>query len=203
VTASEPTRLFRPDLAVLAPAAWRARASIELVEPNLRAHVVMTLDDLGEDDSLDSYSGAYGTVLAERAPHYEELRREMVALSDGRPVVVRRFRWRAEGAEPVEQVQVYVVQGGRGLAATLSSPRPLDELEPRVLELVEGARLEGRSGGMLARVADDPRSRTYAAFERGELATTLRRALGNGHTQSTGRDEWTPVREAWERAARP
>jgi hypothetical protein len=195
--AGGPRRAFRPELNLLLPESWVARASVELIEPEIDAHVLITFDDLGEHGTLDDYVEGYGSVLESRTPNYEEVRRESVELTAGRAAIVRQFRWQPDGGAPVEQLQVYLVDGQRGVAATLSTPRPLAEVEPAFVDLLRGITTAAPPVGGLARLADDPRSRTFDALERGDLAAAPRR--GNGGVPEAGR--WQDARTAWEARA--
>ena len=195
---ADSVRVYRPSLSLSVPPGWLARTSVELIEPSLEARVVVALDELGEQGSLDEYADSYGAMFQDSAPNYQELRREHVLLADRRPAVLRRFRWQPEGGDAIEQLQVYFLQGSRGVAATLSSPRSLDQLESHALELIAGIRLDGAPGGGLVRLADDPRSRTYEALERGELATPRTDDGRDGGEDSSG---WQAARTAWNAGA--
>lgn len=192
--ASPPRRLFGPDLRLLVPHDWLARAAVELLHPELKAHVLVTFDDIGEQGTLDEYVDSYGSVHESRTPNYEEVRRSQVELGGSRLAVLRQFRWQADGGRPVEQLQAYVVDGQSGIAATLSTPRPLAEVEPLFLELLGGIVSAGAPGVGLVRLVDEPRSRTFDALERGQLAAA--RGGSNGPAPDSGR--WRDARTAWE-----
>jgi hypothetical protein len=202
--AGQPSRVFNPGLSILLPDGWIARASVELVAPDVQTVITATLEDTAADTVLEEYADAHGAMLAEQVEGYEQMSCKIVALPEDRRALVRRFAWTPEGLSRTEQVQLYVVENGRGLVATaIAEDTDLDGLERRLRDLAAGIQFVGSAPrGGLTRVVDDPRSRTYAAFERGELATTLERALGREGVERPGSEAWRSPREAWEQAAR-
>jgi hypothetical protein len=201
---AHPLRRFSPGVSILLPEGWAARASLELVSAEQRTIVSVTIDEAGPLTELEEYAAAYGKLLAEQLAGYGELNLGRRPLRDGRPALVRRFVWAPEGGSgPIEQVQLYLVENKRGLVATaLAQEAGLDEIESRLREVVSGVRLDGSAPTVgLARAGDDPRSRTYAAFERGELTTSLERALGGTVGGRADPDVWRTARESWEQAA--
>jgi hypothetical protein len=196
---------FQAGLTALVPGGWLVRESVELASPTGEARVAASVDLVGPETSLEEYAGMYGEALVERLPQYEEVRVEPIAHPAGGRALLRRFRWTPEDAEAVGELQLYTLAGGRGVCATASTTETgLARLEPQLRSILLGFSLPaGPSPGGLVRFADDPRNRTYAAFERGELATTLEQVLGGGGSDGTEREAWRSAREAWERAGRP
>jgi hypothetical protein len=198
--AGHPIRVFNPGLSVLLPGGWTARASIELVAPEARTVITATLEETAPETALEEYAAAHEALLSAQVEGYEEMSCRTIAMSDGRAAVMRRFAWAPADSGRIEQVQLYVLGNGRGLVATaVSEDADIAGLEQRLQEVAAGIQFGGSAPrGGLGRVAADPRSRTYAAFERGELATRLERVL---ETEGLERKAWRSAREAWEQAA--
>jgi hypothetical protein len=165
-------RAFSPRLVAAVPDAWVVRGTIELVSQDLRARVVASAEELPADATLEGYLEQQAQLLTEHFPSYEELGVERVSTASGSEAVLRRFTWQPPEWPAVGQLQLYAVEGGRGLVVTASTEADrFAELEPVLREVVLGVRLElsaGREGAVI-RTGTSPRDRTYAALDAGAL----------------------------------
>ncbi len=165
-------RAFSPRLAATVPDGWVARGTVELASADLRARVVASAEELPADATIEDYLEQHEKMLTEHFPGYEELGVERVPTASGSEAVLRRFTWQPPDWPAVGQLQLYAVQGGRGLVVTASAEADrFAEIEPALREVVLGIRLELSAGreGAVVRTGTGPREQTYAALDAGAL----------------------------------
>ena len=101
---------------------WLVRESVQYTLADGSANVIMSSEPLTEGLTLADYAGLQGELLAREFAGYEQLGYERVpvlGLADG---FRRRFTWTPVNGVPVTQVQLYALDGGRGVTATATTP---------------------------------------------------------------------------------
>jgi hypothetical protein len=194
---------FRSALTALIPEGWIVRESIEFGSPKGEGYVVAASDTLPSALTTDEYAERYGKQLGERLPEYEELQVETITRGPGETAVIRSLRWSPPQGEPVAELHLYAVQDGRGIIArACSRAEAFGELEPKLRALVTAVGMTSPAPRVgVLRVEDTPRTRTYAALETGQLATTPARAFGfepNAGEEAQGAED--EVEQAWKQA---
>lgn len=192
------------------PEGWIARESIELASPEQQGYVFVSADLLPKALTADEYAEGYGKQMRERLSGYEELESENVELAGGQPAIVRSFRWTPPEGAPIAELHLYAVRDRRGILARAScAEERFTENEPRLREVLLGIDLgtpPSRTG--VFRSDDSPQSRTFGAFEAGQLTTTRAEAFGlapsNGDSDGDAMTAWGEARDSWQkgRAAR-
>jgi hypothetical protein len=167
-------RTFSPRISATVPDGWVIRGTIELASQELEARVIASTEQLPPDATLDNLLERHDRMLAEHFPGYHELSAERLSSPSGAPALLRSFTWDPPESPSVGQVQLYVVDRGRGLVVTASAERErFAEIEPALREVVLGVKLEagavGEGDGAVMRTGLGPRERTYAAFDAGVL----------------------------------
>jgi hypothetical protein len=190
---------FRSDLTALIPSGWLVRESIELASVDDNAYVTAAVDAVDPKTTAHQLAERYATVLSKQLSGYEEIRIDEADLPGGRSAVVRKFRWTPPSGEPVEELQMYAVQDGRGVVATaMARETGFDELEPKLRELLAGIGIgtPASAGGVL-RSDGSARNRTYEVFEAGLLTTSPAREEADPGEPAPA---WTEARASWQRA---
>jgi tetratricopeptide (TPR) repeat protein len=130
---------FESHLSVGRPPGWTVKESVTLYEPSGRANVIVTTEPVPPGTTTEDYADAAGRQLeeSEQFPGYRELKREQTEV-DGLPAVIRKFEWKpAESGAPFTQIQLYQVDGPRGLTATgTTTSESWDDLEPDLEQLL-------------------------------------------------------------------
>jgi hypothetical protein len=165
-------RSFSPRLAAAVPDGWVVRGTVELASPELQARIIASTEDLPADATLDDLLQRHERALAEHFPGYEELGVERLSTASGVPAVLRSFTWKPPEWPAIGQLQLYLVDRGRGLVVTASAEQErFAEIQPALREAVLGIRLEAAGGGdgAVVRTGTGPRERTYAALDAGVL----------------------------------
>jgi hypothetical protein len=192
------TPRFKPRLSASVPEGWLVRESIELMAPDERVSVLATGNLVSPETTLEQYAEQVAAELREHAPGYEELSLETVDLG-GRPAMLRKLRWTPEGAEPVSELQMYLVADGRALAAIARSRGEMVEADLRAL--LAGIQLEQlpRTEAAIHRLETTARRQTYEAFEAGQLTTTAAQAfeLDSQDGQAQQPSGWGDARADW------
>jgi hypothetical protein len=122
----------------------------------------------------------------------------------GAQEIFRRLRWKPPDRDEVAELHRYLVRDKRGIVARAVCPAErFAELEPRLRELLASIAVGTPAArGGVVRTEDTAQSRTYAAFESGQLTTTRAQAFGltpeNGQAKAS--QVWEQTREAWQKA---
>jgi hypothetical protein len=200
-------RRFSPGMTALIPEGWVIRESIEFASPAERAYVIASAYIPPADTTSAQLAEAQGNFLRERLPEYDEVSLVETSLPHGGAGLVRSFRWTPPEGERLAELQLYAVANGRAIVLTARSPAEgFDEREPKLRELLLGIGFGGQgSAGGIFRRHDTPVSRTYAAYEGGDLATTAAQAFGLEATQDETSSEqvtatWKCARSTWQQA---
>lgn len=189
-------RRFRPVLTGIAPDGWFARESIHLSDGG-GGSVVAAVEFIAPGTTLERYAQEYGEILSRELPGFAELDLSETTLASGAPGLMRRFRWTPEAGEPVTQLQLYALEGGKGVVATATAPADsFAELEPMLHELLRGIELpRAWVGGSVGLWEETPRHATYQALLRGELVAG--REPRDTAAGKNGDDGWADARRVW------
>jgi hypothetical protein len=163
-------RTFSPRLVAAVPDGWAVRGTLELASPELQARVIGSTEELPAGTTLDDLLERHEQTLTEHFPGYEELAVERLSTPGGAAAVLRTFAWQPPEWPALGQLQLYLVDRGRGLVVTASAERErFAEILPALREAVLGFRLERAGGGegTVIRTGTGPRERTYAALDAG------------------------------------
>jgi hypothetical protein len=201
-------RRYKPGLTALIPDGWLVRETLELASPEEKAYIIASGYVAPPETTPEQYAKAQGDLLRDRLRDFEELSLEETTLPNGHSAFVRSFRWTSPDDERIAELQLYTVENGRGVVATARGlAAGFDELEPRLREILAGIGVGGASAGRgVLRRDQSARGRTYAAFEAGQLTTTMAEAFGLA--ASSGNEEtpldavataWKDVRDSWQR----
>ena len=140
-----------PSAAIPAPPGWLASEVLELVEPRLGAHVIVSAEAVRTGVTASELSQAYGRTL-EALPDYVDLGVDERA---GAAPAVRRLAWTPRGGATVAQIQAYAVEGNRAYVATATTQRErFTALEPQLRTLLDAILEPVLSGTAIAGVAD-------------------------------------------------
>jgi hypothetical protein len=134
---------FRPSIAALKPEDWFAKESITLLAPDGQANVIVSSEplDLGIDSK--EYAWGQGRLLRNEFPGYEEYAFEETEVFGGRRGWLRQFAWRPPDGVPVEQLQLYYAENGRGFTATATTPSStFPELEAELRKILAGLSID-------------------------------------------------------------
>jgi hypothetical protein len=104
------------------PAGWYAKESLTVMDPHGQANVIVSSEPV--DSTIDSatYASIQGELLDKEFVGYYEESFEPITVFGGRSGFIRRFGWSPPDGVPVRQIQVYVVEEGRGFTATATTP---------------------------------------------------------------------------------
>jgi tetratricopeptide (TPR) repeat protein len=114
-------RPFAPSLRGALPDEWLLKESVTLLAPDGRANVIVSSEPL--DPSIDTadYADLQGRLLRAEFPGFTEHEVSETPVLGGAFGVRRLLSWTPPDADPVTQIQVYLVRGGRGYTATATA----------------------------------------------------------------------------------
>ena len=138
---------FTPHLTADLPSDWFAKESITLLAPDGRANVIASSEPVPSDVDTVRYAATQGNLLEKDFRGFEQHRFEALELLGRRAVYLREFSWTPPDGEPVTQVQLYHVDGGRGYTATATTTS--DRYPDLALELrliLEGLAIRDEEG---------------------------------------------------------
>ena len=128
------------------PSDWYVKESLTLLAPDGSVNVIVSSEPLDLDGAIDSqaYATEQGRLLEIGCPGYQELEYQAVSWPSGCSAWFRRYRWCPLSADPVEQLQIYWVDRGRGYTGTatgsIASIGQADNTVMSILRSVRAAR---------------------------------------------------------------
>ena len=104
------------------PREWYVKESLTLLAPDGSVNVIMSSEPLDSGIESEEYAAAQGRLLRIEFPGYQELEYQPVPWPHDCSAWFRRFQWCPPDGAPVEQLQVYWVDRGRGYTGTATAP---------------------------------------------------------------------------------
>jgi tetratricopeptide (TPR) repeat protein len=113
---------FESTISIGQPPDWAAKESVTLSDPSGRANVIVSIEPVPVGTTSQEYADAIGEQFREEEfAEFHELAVTETELTDGGSAILRRFSWTPSESAPVTQMQLYRVDGARGLTATATT----------------------------------------------------------------------------------
>jgi hypothetical protein len=113
---------FTGEIRARVPQGWWAKASITVIAPDGQANVIASSEPIDPDLSTREYAVHQGDLLRREFPGFHEFSFEPIAAFGGRDAFKREFSWTPPDGVQVHQIQLYLVEQGRGFTATATTP---------------------------------------------------------------------------------
>jgi tetratricopeptide (TPR) repeat protein len=122
---------FDSQLSIARPPGWGVKESVTLLEPSGQANVIVSTEPVPPGTTTEDYARANEEQMDQGDfPGYRQFSREETEFANGGPAIVRRFEWTPPDGATVTQIQLYHVDGDRGLTATgTTTSASYDDLE--------------------------------------------------------------------------
>ena len=117
------------------------KESLTLLAPDGSVNVIVSSEPLDARIDSEEYATVQGQLLQDDFPEYQQLEYERVAWPEGCSAWFRRFRWCPPGSFPVEQLQIYRVEPGRGYTGTATgSIASIGQADNTVMSILRSVR---------------------------------------------------------------